>query len=281
MGRQDYETETMVVSIQERAVSTNPDNGPGGIGVRSDGKAYTLEARNKVQVVAFAENSRSEVRLEGGDGSRTGALSTGGGKPGQGRPTVAVRECDSLPEVKYASEEERDAHKILRVLREKIGEEAFTEWGLGILDSLQQPEILRSALHGKELRPTTFSRRWVVCCALGVPFSRTEGALQSLREACGEGRSPQGRQLAEQLARQSGTSLPVLPHEGTSLSVRRLTPVETERLMGWPDGHTAHGVTEDGRTVDLADSHRYRLCGNGVVAPVAEWIGRRIMEATA
>ena len=41
------------------------------------------------QAVAFAENSRGEVRLEGGDGSRTGALSTGGGKPGQGRPMVA------------------------------------------------------------------------------------------------------------------------------------------------------------------------------------------------
>ena len=27
------------------------------------------------------------------------------------------------------------------------------------------------------------------------------------------------------------------------------------------------------------DSHRYRLCGNGVVAPVAEWIGRRLIEA--
>ncbi len=27
------------------------------------------------------------------------------------------------------------------------------------------------------------------------------------------------------------------------------------------------------------DSHRYRCCGNGVVAPVAEWIGRRIVEA--
>ena len=40
-------------------------------------------------VVAFAENSRSEVRLEGGDGNRTGALSTGGGKPGQGTPMIA------------------------------------------------------------------------------------------------------------------------------------------------------------------------------------------------
>jgi site-specific DNA-cytosine methylase len=26
------------------------------------------------------------------------------------------------------------------------------------------------------------------------------------------------------------------------------------------------------------DSHRYRCCGNGVVAPVAEWVGRRIVE---
>jgi len=39
--------------------------------------------------VAFAENSRAEVRLEGGDGQRCGAISTGGGKPGQGVPTIA------------------------------------------------------------------------------------------------------------------------------------------------------------------------------------------------
>ena len=39
--------------------------------------------------VAFAENSRHELRLEGGDGQRTGALSTGGGKPGQGVPMIA------------------------------------------------------------------------------------------------------------------------------------------------------------------------------------------------
>jgi len=56
-------------------------------------------------VAAFAENSRAEIRLEGGDGSRTGALSTGGGKPGQGMPIALVgmavrrltpRECERL-----------------------------------------------------------------------------------------------------------------------------------------------------------------------------------------
>jgi DNA (cytosine-5)-methyltransferase 1 len=63
--------------------------------------------------------------------------------------------------------------------------------------------------------------------------------------------------------------------EGGSLAVRRLTPRECERLMGWPDDWTRWA--DDG--AEIADSHRYRMCGNGVVGPVAEWIGRRIMEA--
>ncbi|MEL1213731.1 DNA cytosine methyltransferase [Aeromonas caviae] len=56
-------------------------------------------------VAAFAENSRQEVRLEGGDGQITGALSSGGGKVGQGYSAamigMAVRrltpvECERL-----------------------------------------------------------------------------------------------------------------------------------------------------------------------------------------
>ena len=56
--------------------------------------------------------------------------------------------------------------------------------------------------------------------------------------------------------------------------VRRLTPTECERLMGWPDGWTnPHG--------NAPDSRRYAACGDGVVANVAEWIGRGIMEQAA
>ena len=65
--------------------------------------------------------------------------------------------------------------------------------------------------------------------------------------------------------------------EGGSLAVRRLTPVECERLrlMGWPDNWTRWAA--DG--TDIADSHRYRMCGNGVVSNVTEWIGERLMKA--
>lgn len=53
--------------------------------------AHTL-GRNHGQenaVLAFAENSRAEVRLENGDGQIVGALATGGGKAGQGTPCIA------------------------------------------------------------------------------------------------------------------------------------------------------------------------------------------------
>lgn len=63
------------------------------------------------------------------------------------------------------------------------------------------------------------------------------------------------------------------------LRPRRLMPLECERLMGWPNNWTAEGVDERGRRYALKDTPRYRLCGNGVGAPVAEWIGRRLMEA--
>lgn len=164
------------MAIQERAVCENPNAGPDGVGIRTDGAAYTLEARTVSQAiafdclaggetglsvgevpgalhgggksggrsavafdckgtqvqhddsgvsptlramghadshanaggqlaVAFAENSRAELRLCGGDGQVSSQLTTGGGKPGQGQATIALpwavrrltpRECERL-----------------------------------------------------------------------------------------------------------------------------------------------------------------------------------------
>lgn len=62
--------------------------------------------------------------------------------------------------------------------------------------------------------------------------------------------------------------------EETIMQVRRLTPIECERLMGWPDNHTLPRA--DGK--QNADTTRYKMCGNGVASPVAAWIGTRLME---
>jgi DNA (cytosine-5)-methyltransferase 1 len=53
-------------------------------------------------------------------------------------------------------------------------------------------------------------------------------------------------------------------------SVRRLAPVECERLQALPDGWTDLGGT--------ADSKRYAALGDAVTASVGEWIGRRFQH---
>ena len=60
---------------------------------------------------------------------------------------------------------------------------------------------------------------------------------------------------------------------------RRLTPLECERLMSWPDQWTATGRKDDGTEYQLSDTARYRLCGNGVGSVCAEWIARRLHDA--
>jgi len=62
-----------------------------------------------------------------------------------------------------------------------------------------------------------------------------------------------------------GGNVPMIQEENNSF-VRRLTPMECERLQGFPDDWT------DGQ----ADSHRYKQMGNAVTVNVARWIGERL-----
>jgi DNA (cytosine-5)-methyltransferase 1 len=150
MGRQDYETETMVVAIQERAISTNLNNGPDGIGCRTDGKAYTLEARSTIQAVAFSGRDR-------GDDGR-----------GYGRePNITGQITETV-------------------------------------DATKPPRVA-----------------------------------------------------------------------GPAIGVRRLTPVECERLQGFPDDYT--NVIHRGKPA--ADGPRYKAIGNSMAVPCMAWIGQRIARA--
>ena len=53
------------------------------------------------------------------------------------------------------------------------------------------------------------------------------------------------------------------------MAVRRLLPIECERLQGFPDNWTD----------EQADSARYKQMGNAVAVPVVEWIMRRLVAA--
>lgn len=59
--------------------------------------------------------------------------------------------------------------------------------------------------------------------------------------------------------------------------VRRLMPLECERLQGMPDGWTA--ITVKGKPA--ADAPRYKAIGNSMAVPCMRWIGERIAQVTA
>ena len=57
--------------------------------------------------------------------------------------------------------------------------------------------------------------------------------------------------------------------------IRRLSPLECERLMGFPDNYT--NIPWKGKP-SPPDGGRYKALGNSMAVPVMRWIGKRMME---
>ena len=72
----------------------------------------------------------------------------------------------------------------------------------------------------------------------------------------------------------TGRRTPIIP---ASMAVRRLTPIECERLQGFPDNWTQ--IPWKGKPAEeCPDGPRYKACGNSMAVPVMAWVGRRIAE---
>ena len=56
--------------------------------------------------------------------------------------------------------------------------------------------------------------------------------------------------------------------------IRRLTPIECERLQGFPDQHTAYG-NYDGEVKPMSNSQRYKQCGNAVTVDVVAAVAKK------
>ncbi|MHB8122625.1 MAG: DNA cytosine methyltransferase [Desulfuromonadaceae bacterium] len=205
------------------------------------------------------------------------------------------------------------AGEVLRNLRDKIGAEAFTEWGLGIITSLQQKEVLQSEVYGERVQEQAKKRKPSVDdSALPCEEFSSAGAMLSVWERECQRCSPQRREMEEQRTGEPGKDLPELPQlktqaekvllsmwetgQGTRIlretlaeiqkirrsddvksqpistryAVRRLTPLEAERLQGLPDNWT--------NIPGASDTARYKAIGNGLAIPCPEWIFRRIVE---
>ncbi|KKM85249.1 hypothetical protein LCGC14_1291010 [marine sediment metagenome] len=81
-----------------------------------------------------------------------------------------------------------------------------------------------------------------------------------------------GKDIAPTLPSAMGMGGGHTPVVGQSTIVRRLTPMECERLQGFPDGYTLIPW----RKGQAPDGPRYKALGNSMAVPVVKWIGRRI-----
>ncbi|VFR27629.1 Cytosine-specific DNA methyltransferase [plant metagenome] len=198
----DFEADTVLVQSVTGDVSHALNTANNGKGCSEDGTgrgipiiAFTAQGygadaaggmaptmRTKATpAIAFAQNSRGELRQESGHGQIAGALSTGGGKPGQGMPMV-----------------------------------------------------FSLALCGREQ---------VLTPDLEAHFRYTP-----------------------------------IENDGTGWMqwrVRRLMPVECERLQGLPDGWTLVPY----RGNPAADAPRYKAIGNSMAVPCMTWLGARLLQA--
>ena len=56
----------------------------------------------------------------------------------------------------------------------------------------------------------------------------------------------------------------------SEIRIRKLTPLECERLQGYPDNWTSKGMNDKGDVVEISNAQRYKMCGNGISATVPQ-----------
>lgn len=85
--------------------------------------------------------------------------------------------------------------------------------------------------------------------------------------------------IFQTLSSRMGTGGGNVPMIEENAVVRRLTPMECERLQGYPDGWTDIGEWTDskGKKHKDADSPRYKALGNSIALPFWEWMAKRMI----
>lgn len=222
----------------------------------------------------------------------------------QDRHGIMMKESENNGDAK-----EKDTFEILSTLQKEVGEKEFAKWRFRIFNSLQQEEILRQGMYGESI--WTEGKNGQSELVYSTQKSKDNQDSRQMREVLLKqkcGRSPQGRELAEQFAREFRSVMQELPYERTqietimqnlqqttkgikllqqalykiqkiwrsaihekpSFRIRKLTPRETFRLQGFPDWAFDRAAEVN------SDSQLYKQAGNTVSIPPVYQIAKRL-----
>lgn len=229
------------------------------------------------------------LKAEGFDGSKDG---TGRGTPiiamAHGQGGAEIKTDDTAPTLTCNHE--------APIVFSSNGHASFAP-GVGALRAKSGADHETFAIHGTQ-DPDTLK---YLAHTLGRNHGQENAVVYAFK--AGQGAKAGGIGWAEEqsptlTAASSGSNLS--PSVMKNMAVRRLTPVECERLQGFPDNHTLiptqkrkqltaeeyaylrhhrPELTAEQAYRLAADGPRYKAIGNSMAVPVMRWIGSRIQEA--
>lgn len=235
----------------------------------------------------------------------------------------AATDSDHVPFIaKRGDNDATTRNEVLCLLWQTYGEEEVSKWGTDVLAALQQADVLRQGVHEKGIQGETEDGDKLDDSSLPCPSTVAGWLLRDVREHEECGCPSQGWESSEQRTEQSPEALQELSQQGASSCkdlfhlwsqgkgirllqqalhqiqeirrsplhqsryiVRRLTPLETERLQGFPDRWTDIGewIDSKGKRRQTTDSARYKAIGNSIAVGFANeqrgfwmWLMKRI-----
>ena len=235
---------------------TRKDDGAGnGLGVGHDGDpspTLTAADRHGVYCAGF--------KLGNSEQSPTLNAECGGNKP------AVVYSLDSLASNSMKSPNQNSGCReveIAKILDTTSPDPSKNQGGIAILDMSHANDVIREC---GDVVPTLQSR-------MG-----TGGNQVPLAYGVGNGQLNEAQCMATEKAQTLNTM-----HDAQAvmqnMAVRRLTPLECERLQGFPDGWTDIGawIDEKGKLhKESSDSARYRAIGNSIALPPWKWVLKRL-----
>lgn len=205
----------------------------------SSGPAVWARENNALVPFGFAQNTRNEVRVVG-DGTVSGALAA---NPGM-KQTTFVCTHGTYPINEQIATRDKKLGRGTGLGGGADGDPAFTLLA-------NHPHKVAAGSGGDPIAMGDLNAHTAIC----------RNICPTLK--CGG----DGAMVASEVGKVSNGSNPML--------VRRLTPLECERLQGFPDGHTL--ISWKGKPAEeCPDGPRYKAIGNSMAVPVMRWIGKCI-----
>lgn len=210
----------------------------------SSGPAVWARENNALVPFGFAQNTRNEVRVIS-DGTVSGALAA---NPGM-KQTTFVCTHGTYPINEQIATRDKKLGRGTGLGVGADGDPAFTLLA-------NHPHMVAAGSGSDPIAMGDLNAHTAIC----------RNICPTLK--CGG----DGAMVASEVGNVSNGSNPML--------VRRLTPLECERLQGFPDGHTL--IAWKGKPAEeCPDGPRYKAIGNSMAVPVMRWIGKRIALSDA